>query len=226
MKKLQNSLEHTGFTNASWTTKGTEIYMKILLGLLVIFLCVILAACNSVPYKDSNGNWTSACLFICDKDDAVMRTVDNDDNITIHKGTRTDLVQRRITIEEMSPDLLRAKCAEWPRAIACTTDDARINLRGEPLITTMLINFQFMDWGGVREKCSGKPACHDATTFYLDQYSLGSAYERGVVGDELAHMMNIDVGFNQRTALGDELFHMLGYGHGFVFPWSVNEGLR
>ncbi len=169
---------------------------------LTILITILLTAC--VPYK-RDGVWVTESLFTT-------------------PDVRTDLVQTRVTVEVMSYDQLAIKCAEWPRAVACATADGHINLQGEPATHTMLLNVQFMDWGDIGDKCGRfkEPACHDSTTLYLYEYDITDPYKMGVIGDHLAHMMNINVGMNRRHSLGHELFHTLGYEDPFVFPWSVN----
>ncbi len=204
MKTLQNSTAHQGLTNVSWNIRWWRN------PLLWMVLGAMLSGC--VPYMDK-GVWETCPLF---GDEVCSRTVDNEGNTTIHRGTRTDLITVRLTVEVM-PNIAEP-CAEWPNATACKTD--KVYIQGEPQRVTMLMNIQFTEWGD-------KPR-YEAGTLYTYAYpTIGHSYEMGLVGDLLAEALDLDIGFNRRTSLGHEVMaHVAGLEHPFISPWSVNDGLR
>lgn len=175
---------------------------------LIILLSVLLVSC--VPFVD-NGEWVSCPLF---GDKVCQRTIDGDDNVTVNYGTRTDLITVQVTVEVM-PDIT-GPCSEWPNALACKTD--KVYIQGEPQSVTMLMNVQFIEWGE-------KPYYEDGT-LYTYAYPTNSN-GMGLVGDLLAEALGLDIGLNRRTQLGHEVMaHVAGLEHPYIFPWSVNEGLR
>ncbi len=161
-----------------------------------------------MTFKD-NDKWKTVPLFW---GDPITRTVDSDGNTTINHGVRTDLITVRLTVETVKD--ISAHCP--PRAIACMTDV--VYIQGEPNTSTILLNVQFVEWGN-------KPYYEDGT-LYTYAYPSDNRYAMGLVGDLLAEAMALDIGFNRRASLGHEFGHVAGLNHAFVFPWSVNDGLR
>ncbi len=118
---------------------------------------------------------------------------------------RTDLVDVRLTVETMPFDELQEICGLMVGLRGCGNPE-RVYLEGNPSVSTMKLQIQFMSWDGIADKCGwNTAACYEDGTLYTYPYDVTDTYRMGTIGDLINEAMGMDLPFNRRVHLGHEL---------------------
>jgi hypothetical protein len=127
--------------------------------------------------------------------------------------SRTDSQTATFAVESGPYSLIADKCAQWPQAVACTTD--AVYVQGPAKRTVVTLKTQHMAYNALGVKCGilfGKGSCYKNGALYTSSnYDGGDTFRMGEIGDELSEAFNLGLEYNRASQLGHEVFvHILG----------------